>query len=190
MFGQDSYLLKLLHFSSSSILRKTVILGITPFVFLYVIVPLLFFVFPHFMQHLFFLNFVKVPFLDYRNLTHHGVKHLARPFYLHEKGAKVLCNGKEPILGVWHVLPKDLSDKYSKLIASGKRGPMTDGEFENLLSRGSQGVVVYFHGNSFDRTNAHRVDLYNRLAEMNFHVLAIDYRYVNYILYIRLTKSF
>jgi len=161
---------------SSGILRKTIIIGGIPLVFLYVVVPALFFLFPHFMQHVFFLNFVKVPFLDYKNLTTHGVKHLGRPFYLQEKGAKVLCGGKEPVLGVWHILPKDISNKYKKLIASGKRGPMTDGEFESLLSKGHNGIVVYFHGNSFDRTNAHRTDLYNRLADMNFHVLAIDYR--------------
>ena len=114
--------------------------------------------------------------MDYDNLTLHGVKSIGRQFYLQEKGAKVLCHGLEPILGVWHVLPLEISNKFEEPISSGQRPPLTNKEFEQLLSAESHGIVVYFHGNSFDRTNAHRVDLYNRLSAMHFHVFAIDYR--------------
>jgi abhydrolase domain-containing protein 12 len=159
-----------------SLFKRTLLIGSIPFIFLYIIVPILFNVVPHFTQHIFFLNFVKVPFVDYQNLSSHGIKPIARHFFLQEKGAKVLCNGQEPVLGVWHMLPLELSQKFEEPIASGKRAPLTNEEFENLLSAESHGIVVYFHGNSFDRTNSHRVDLYNRLSAMHFHVLAIDYR--------------
>jgi abhydrolase domain-containing protein 12 len=158
------------------ILKRTVLIASIPLIFLYIIVPSLFYLTPTFTQHIFFLNFVKVPFIDYQNLTSHGVKSLARHFFLQEKGAKILCNDQEPILGVWHVLPIELSKKFEGPIASGDRPALKNEEFEKLLSAESHGVVVYFHGNSFDRTNSHRVDLYNRLSAMNFHVLSIDYR--------------
>uniref|UniRef100_A0AC34FYZ0 Uncharacterized protein n=1 Tax=Panagrolaimus sp. ES5 TaxID=591445 RepID=A0AC34FYZ0_9BILA len=154
-----------------AILKRTALIGSLPFIFLYIIVPLLFHFTPLFTQHIFFLNFVKVPFVDYQNVSSHGVKSLARHFFLQEKGAKVLSNGQEPILGVWHVLPMELSKKFEEPIATGQRSALKNEEFEKLLSADSHGIVVYFHGNSFDRTNPHRVDLYNRLSAMNFHVL-------------------
>uniref|UniRef100_A0A7E4UVG3 Lysophosphatidylserine lipase ABHD12 n=1 Tax=Panagrellus redivivus TaxID=6233 RepID=A0A7E4UVG3_PANRE len=159
-----------------AILRRSFYLAVLPLAGLYVLVPLLFQTVPEFMQHAFFLNFVKVPFLDYTNLTYHGVAHLGRNFRLPEIGARVLCKGEEPVLGVWHVLPASLSRRLEAEIEAGTRKPLTDADYEALLDAESHGVVVYFHGNSFDRTNAHRVDLYNRLADLDFHVLAIDYR--------------
>uniref|UniRef100_A0AC34GT43 Serine aminopeptidase S33 domain-containing protein n=1 Tax=Panagrolaimus sp. ES5 TaxID=591445 RepID=A0AC34GT43_9BILA len=69
-----------------------------------------------------------------------------------------------------------LSQNFEEPISTGQRSALKNEEFEKLLSADSHGIVVYFHGNSFDRTNPHRVDLYNRLSAMNFHVLSIDYR--------------
>uniref|UniRef100_A0A914KNW1 Uncharacterized protein n=1 Tax=Meloidogyne incognita TaxID=6306 RepID=A0A914KNW1_MELIC len=35
------------------------------------------------MQHVFFLNFVRFPFVDYYDLQKHGVRGRGRNFYLH-----------------------------------------------------------------------------------------------------------
>ncbi|KAH7715362.1 Protein Y97E10AL.2 [Aphelenchoides avenae] len=154
------------------ILRSTFLAVVLPLVTLYVAAPLLIYCFPHFMQHIFFLNFVKVPWTDYANLTLHGVRSLGRNFYLEEKEAKELEAGeRKPRLGVWHILPASLSATYAE------KGTLpTELEMEELLDKGPENVVVYLHGNSFDRTTKHRCELYNVLSALGFHVLAIDYR--------------
>lgn len=115
---------------------------------------------------------VKVPWTDYANLTLHGVRSLGRNFYLEESEAKETDeSGKKPRLGVWHILPASLSAEFAA-----KNATPTDREMEALLDSGSENVVVYLHGNSFDRTTMHRCELYNVLSALGFHVLAIDYR--------------
>lgn len=74
-------------------------------------------------------------------------------------------------LGVWHILPASVSEN----IRSEGR-VLSEDEIENLLDVDSHSILIYFHGNSFDRTTTHRCNLYNFLSDMGFHVLAIDYR--------------
>jgi abhydrolase domain-containing protein 12 len=100
----------------------------------------------------------------------HGVRSIGRNFYLEETAAHV--DGKhKPRLGVWHILPLSLSESYKE-----KSVVPSDSEMEEMLDSGSESVVVYLHGNSFDRTTKHRCELYNVLSVLGFHVLAIDYR--------------
>lgn len=112
------------------------------------------------MQHVFFLNFVKVPFRNYDNLTDYGIFMHGRNFYLEE------IDGVR--LGCWHVLPKSISKRYEQ--------PPTSSDVERALSEPGYDIMVYLHGNTMDRTTTHRVQLYNVLSLMDFHVLAIDYR--------------
>lgn len=113
------------------------------------------------MQHMFFLNFVKVPFRNFTNLTYYGVNSLGRNFYLRGK------NGLR--LGCWHILPSEVTKNYYNI----KVDPR---EMERLMETLNYPVIVYLHGNSFDRSQPSRCGLYNLLTSLNFHVLALDYR--------------
>lgn len=105
---------------------------------------------------------VKIPWREYHNLTAHGIEYVGHNFYLRVP--------EEPSvkLGVWHVLPKTLSDRFE--------GTPTQERMEELLKESTEPILVYLHGNSFDRTTKHRVELYRILSRMGFHVLSIDYR--------------
>uniref|UniRef100_A0A0M3K415 Lysophosphatidylserine lipase ABHD12 n=1 Tax=Anisakis simplex TaxID=6269 RepID=A0A0M3K415_ANISI len=159
----------------------------------YALLPCLLFCFPAFMQHIFFLNFVlqnsyftcpiifvrntdffeksvqfwlisvKVPFRDYNNPNSFGVHSLGRNFYVESRDGIHL--------GCWHILPASLSEKLSD-----HKQPLSAEQFEQTLSAHTYPVMIYLHGNSFDRTAGHRIDLYNVLSTMEFHVIALDYR--------------
>lgn len=150
----------------------TIIFGV-PLLLLYGMLPLLVYFIPTFAQHAFFLNFVCSPFTDYTNLKLRGIRSSGRNFYL-EKDTEtskvpVDVGNNWPKIGVWHVLPVSLSVKSQE-------DEMDDARMEKLLNEGHQSIILYFHGNSFDRTTKHRCELYNALSAMDFHVLAIDYR--------------
>uniref|UniRef100_A0A0M3IMF4 Lysophosphatidylserine lipase ABHD12 n=1 Tax=Ascaris lumbricoides TaxID=6252 RepID=A0A0M3IMF4_ASCLU len=53
---------------------------------------------------------------------------------------------------------------------------VTDESMERSMMTSDFPIVVYLHGNSFDRSTGHRIDLYNVLSDMDFHVIAVDYR--------------
>lgn len=78
---------------------------------------------------------------------------------------------KWPKIGVWHILPESLSRSFRD---SGE--VPSDQEMEKSLNESIQNIVVYLHGNSFDRATACRCELYNTLSAMDYHVLSIDYR--------------
>ncbi|EFO17202.2 hypothetical protein LOAG_11300 [Loa loa] len=108
-----------------------------------------------------FLNFVRIPFQDFANLTHHGVNSLGRNFYLRgENGLR---------LGCWHILPSEIAVNYRDPVLNAR-------EMERLMATSDNPVIIYLHGNSFDRSQSSRCGLYNLLANMGFHVLALDYR--------------
>ena len=48
--------------------------------------------------------------------------------------------------------------------------------FEETLKLSTSNIVLYLHGNSNSRGVTHRVELYNVLREMGYHVIALDYR--------------
>ncbi|KAL3984988.1 Alpha/beta hydrolase family protein [Acanthocheilonema viteae] len=128
---------------------------------LYFLVPVFIHFFPWYLQHVFFLNFVKVPFQDFTNLTYYGVSSLGRNFYLQGQ------NGLR--LGCWHILPSEIVKNYRGSV-------LDDREVELLMEASDNPVIVYLHGNSFDRSQSNRCGLYNVLADIGFHVLALDYR--------------
>ncbi|XP_061517031.1 lysophosphatidylserine lipase ABHD12 isoform X4 [Anopheles gambiae] len=48
--------------------------------------------------------------------------------------------------------------------------------FEETLRATTNDVVLYLHGNTASRGAPHRVELYQMLRALNYHVIAIDYR--------------
>lgn len=69
-----------------------------------------------------------------------------------------------------HILPESL-------IASVPKENLDDREswFIKTLSD-HRPVILYLHGNTASRAVAHRVELYNVLRKMDYHVVAFDYR--------------
>ncbi|XP_025422660.1 monoacylglycerol lipase ABHD12-like, partial [Sipha flava] len=68
-------------------------------------------------------------------------------------------------LGAWHILPSDLLKQYKK----------NDINYELALSHGEP-IIIYMHGNSGARLNRLRIELYKKLRNINYHVIAVDYR--------------
>uniref|UniRef100_A0A158R699 Hydrolase_4 domain-containing protein n=1 Tax=Syphacia muris TaxID=451379 RepID=A0A158R699_9BILA len=103
---------------------------------------------------------VKYPYRDYQNLSDYGVLMHGKNLYMETSdGVR---------LGFWHILPKSISQKL-------QNNP-TDEQFSNAISIPGYSVVIYLHGNAMDRTTVHRIQLYNILSELDFHVIAVDYR--------------
>ncbi|CAJ0582087.1 unnamed protein product, partial [Mesorhabditis spiculigera] len=144
------------------LLHISLALAAIPFFLLFVCLPLLIFLFPNHMQHIFFLNFRKIPMTDYENVSSNNVLNTGRSFYL---------QGEQGKLGVWHTWPKSLTDSFKQ-----KGIVPSDADMEESLARMKFPVVLYAHGNSFDRTIDHRCQLYNVLNNMDYHVIAFDYR--------------
>ncbi|KAK6027638.1 hypothetical protein OSTOST_06330 [Ostertagia ostertagi] len=80
-------------------------------------------------------------------------------------------HGENVLPQLQHILPKSLSADYRE-----KGIHPDDEEIERSLSRIEYPIVLYLHGNSFDRTIAHRVELYNLLNKLDCHVVTFDYR--------------
>ncbi|MCP9262801.1 Monoacylglycerol lipase ABHD12 [Dirofilaria immitis] len=53
---------------------------------------------------------------------------------------------------------------------------LSDEEMEIEMKNLDYPVILYLHGNSFDRSQSTRCGLYNLLTSLGFHVLAFDYR--------------
>ena len=60
-------------------------------------------------------------------------------------------------IGAWYMLP-----------------PHSTGKVETLSS--SDVVILYLHGNGFNRSQSHRVALYKEFLALGYYVLSIDYR--------------
>ncbi|KHJ86942.1 hypothetical protein OESDEN_13294 [Oesophagostomum dentatum] len=99
---------------------------------------------------------------DYSDVSANNVHAIGRAFCL---------DGDEGNIGVWHMLPKTMSYEYRE-----KGVHPSDDEMEKLLSLEKYPIIFYLHGNSFDRTTGHRVELYNVLNKLDFQVVAFDYR--------------
>ncbi|KAK7073293.1 Protein abhd12b [Halocaridina rubra] len=72
-------------------------------------------------------------------------------------------------VGVWHILPQSLIDS----------APVDESEKEEWYEKSlsdHRPVILYFHGNTASRAVAHRIELYNVLRKMEYHVVAFDYR--------------
>ncbi|KAI6227560.1 2-arachidonoylglycerol hydrolase ABHD12 [Aphelenchoides fujianensis] len=173
-----------LHSSAAQLLRafvRSVLVLAGTLVVVYVVLPLGFFLFPAHAQHVFFLNFMRAVGINYADLRAHGIRSPGRNFYLQGRFAE--DEAEQPILGCWHVLP-------ARLAARLPAAP-SDAQIAELLAASEEPVVVYCHGNSYDRTSRHRCQLYQAallfrpvlhssslqtLSEQNFHVISFDYR--------------
>ena len=52
----------------------------------------------------------------------------------------------------------------------------TNMDWESALSAIDRPIFLYLHGNAFNRAALHRRELYDLLADMQYHVIAFDYR--------------
>ncbi|KRZ88457.1 Monoacylglycerol lipase ABHD12 [Trichinella sp. T8] len=137
---------------------QTTLLAGSFLVFLYGIVPLLLYLFPNIELSLIFMSAVNWPFTNYSDPRAYGVKYDSRNFYLTSSdGIK---------LGVWHMLPKSLHES----------SVFNEKEFGTVFDDERYPVVLYFHGNTWSRCASHRIQLYNIFTELNYHVVAFDYR--------------
>lgn len=146
----------------TKVVQISLCVSVVPTVFVFFVVPILIYLFPQIMLHLFFLNFRKIPMTDYENVSSNNVNSIGKSFYL---------QGDQGKLGIWHILPQTLSESYRK-----KHIVPTDQEIEDSLGMEKYPVILYAHGNSFDRTIDHRCQLYNVLTAMDCQVIAFDYR--------------
>ncbi|XP_052770174.1 lysophosphatidylserine lipase ABHD12-like [Mya arenaria] len=122
----------------------------------YIVIPVFVKTNPWIQNKIIFLNNLRwPPFIDFSDAE--AIVHFpTRNFHL--------TTDDEIRLGLWHVLPGSL-----------KEADISFDKYEALLND-SHPVVLYLHGNSGTRAGWHRVGLYRVLAEMNFHVIAMDYR--------------
>lgn len=104
------------------------------------------------------MTLVKIPLTEYN-----------RPAKYNVTGRNLYLNTSDDVtLGFWHVFPKSL---HNQLDAN-----LTEERVQRMVRDHEGAIVIYLHGNSFDRTTLHRCELYRLLSAMNMHVLAVDYR--------------
>ncbi|CAP28410.2 Protein CBG08612 [Caenorhabditis briggsae] len=127
-----------------------------------IFLPILVYFLPHYTQFIFFLNFRRLPNTDYNDLASNNVTSIGRSLHLPGKSGKI---------GVWHILPHRLSLEWR---TEGKHP--TESDFDDLMRDSEDKIIFYAHGNSFDRTFYHRVEMYNLLSDRNYHVVCFDYR--------------
>ena len=105
-----------------------------------------------------FVHHVKVPFFaNISDPQSFGLKAVRQFELYHEDSCEI---------EVWQLLPK----KYHEV------EHISGNDFEQALSDGSP-VLLYLHGNTGTRGNAHRVSLYKYLSgTLGHHVITFDYR--------------
>ncbi|CAD5231690.1 unnamed protein product [Bursaphelenchus xylophilus] len=120
---------------------------------------------PRSTRYIVFQNFIRKPPVHFEDVAKFGVRSMARNFYI---SSPCPHSATSPILGLWHILPEALNEKFKKL------GVKTAEMFE--FADDSYPVVVYYHGTNEHRAKTHRCMTYNFLSDMNFHVIVGDYR--------------
>ncbi|XP_060843595.1 lysophosphatidylserine lipase ABHD12-like isoform X2 [Rhopalosiphum padi] len=127
------------------------------FVIIFLLVPTIWRYSPSIQKSMIFLNHDHMP--DIQNYSYPEVYGIdgTRNFYIDTKD--------HITLGVWHILPSNLIEKYGK----------NESSYEQLLSHGEP-IIIYMHGNSGARANDIRIELYRKLRDINCHVIAVDYR--------------
>ncbi|WKY13656.1 hypothetical protein Q1695_004468 [Nippostrongylus brasiliensis] len=132
-----------------------------PLFVIFVMVPAFFMIFPKALMALFFLTFVRSP-KNLTDLAGNNVSSIGSAFYLRGEAGKI---------GVWHTIPRSIATLFRR------NGTLPNGdEMRNMLSMQEYPVFIYLHGTTFDRANWHRIILYNLLNDMDYHVIAFDYR--------------
>ncbi|XP_059149495.1 lysophosphatidylserine lipase ABHD12-like [Physella acuta] len=105
-----------------------------------------------------FSNLIRwPPFINLSNPSEFGLNN-TRNFHLEVD--------KDVTIGAWHILPKSMHIDNVNIPWDA---------FEDELDNGKQ-IFLYLHGNSGTRGSYHRVQLYNLLSKLDFHVVTIDYR--------------
>ena len=61
--------------------------------------------------------------------------------------------------------------------------------YESSLKK-EQPIILYLHGNKGSRAESHRVELYNKLRRMDYHIIAFDYRGNSIALIFRFSKNY
>ncbi|XP_024942158.1 monoacylglycerol lipase ABHD12 isoform X2 [Cephus cinctus] len=133
-----------------SIVLYLVIFGLLPLIFHYSY---------DIQRKILFLNFVYWP----RDIN------LSKPEEVGVVGARnfYLKTHQDVKIGAWQILPQSLLNSTI---------PMTDEDYEAVLSNAERPVFLYMHGNSGNRGSGHRVELYNLFQSLDYHVVCFDYR--------------
>jgi len=126
--------------------------------FLFIALPFLFKYTPWVQRNLVFLPFVRWPKNVNFSQPHHEGLPATRNLYL--------STDPRVQVGVWHILPHSLVPE-----AEGK-----DDEWYEETLADDRPVVMYLHGNSAHRAGPHRVELYQVLRQLDYHVVCFDYR--------------
>ncbi|XP_053207462.1 lysophosphatidylserine lipase ABHD12-like [Panonychus citri] len=134
----------------------------------YIVVPIVFKLTPSVRRHLLFMNYVNFQM----NMN------LSNP----ESEYKLKCthtfhvdSGDGLSLGVWHVLPGSLVDKYCP---TGSGSVDLRNVDPSQLFNDDKPIFLYSHGNGGTRGGNHRLGLYKLLAygPLDAHVITYDYR--------------
>ncbi|XP_011299953.1 monoacylglycerol lipase ABHD12 isoform X2 [Fopius arisanus] len=121
--------------------------------------PLIFHYSYGFQRKILFLNFVHwPPSVDFDKPESVGLQG-ARNFYL--------STNESVKIGAWQILPKSLVNESVK---------WSEEEFNGALRNPKRPVFLYMHGNSGNRASSHRVELYKVFQELDYQVIAFDYR--------------
>ncbi|XP_063861881.1 uncharacterized protein LOC135101610 isoform X2 [Scylla paramamosain] len=141
-------------------LWKSVVAGAVTLIFvLCVVVPLVFHYSPGLQRFFLFLNTVTTPIS------------LNRPEDVGLPGTRnfYLKTDKDVTIGIWHILPRSLIHSVPDDV---REWPVW---YESSLKQ-QQPIILYLHGNKGSRAESHRVELYNKLRKMDYHVITLDYR--------------
>ena len=100
-----------------------------------------------------YVNFIPLPLGD-----------LSKPEYFGLEGTRHMCLKQYDKTDVclWHILPAQYKDAR-------------EARYSDVFGDGAS-VIVYAHGNTGSRAVYHRVQLYQQLSSLGYHVVAFDYR--------------
>ncbi|XP_067627025.1 lysophosphatidylserine lipase ABHD12 isoform X2 [Eurosta solidaginis] len=109
-------------------------------------------------------------------------------------------------IGVWHVLPLQLTKRFAKELKIDTQTheelqnitlekdekidqltPVLQSEFPEVTAENEQlfyermlklpgTIILYLHGNTASRGSGHRVEMYNVLRKLGYHIISLDYR--------------
>ncbi|XP_045622932.1 lysophosphatidylserine lipase ABHD12 isoform X1 [Procambarus clarkii] len=142
------------------ILRSTGVFIVITFFTVWVLLPLVFHYSPGLQRFIVFLHTVA-SHVDF-----------SRPELLGLLGTRnfYLTTDKDVSVGMWHILPLSLVHSAPE-VKSDER----DAWFEKSLKNGDP-IILYLHGNKGSRGEKHRIEMYNVLRQMDYHIITFDYR--------------
>ncbi|XP_040576190.1 lysophosphatidylserine lipase ABHD12 isoform X3 [Lepeophtheirus salmonis] len=146
--------------------QQIIIFGLLLLIILFIIIPVIYHNSATIQRHLVFLPWdlpefaVKWPKnVDFDLPEKEGLRG-TRNFYLEtDLGVQV---------GVWHILPKSVID-------SSPNETISEKSFETHFQSGKP-IFIYLHGNTGSRGRDHRIEIYKILSNLDYHVIAFDYR--------------